>query len=66
MVDGDADLKKIGQKFGAITKNVWWPPNIKISARFRLDREYLRNATRFYRQTENGLQTAIIPALAHA
>jgi len=38
--------------------DIWRPKNIKISARFRttsrLDREYLRNATR-YRQSENGV-----------
>jgi len=43
--------------FFTASPEIWQPQNIKISAGFhttsRLDREYLRNATR-HRQSENG------------
>jgi len=59
MVDGDPDLRNSVRHFGDRTPlpNLAAPKH-QISARFRttsrLDREYLRNATR-YRQSENGV-----------
>ena len=59
---------KFRQEFGAPSARNFAAQKHAISARFRttsrLDREYLRNATR-YHQSENGLQTTDTPAQAN-
>jgi len=68
--DDDQDCIKFGQKLEGPSppkkKKIGGPKTSKITARFyatlRLEREYIRNATRCIVERETALQTAVTPA----